>query len=426
MRLFRKRRTNYSYDYYSSYNSRRKRLRVDRAVIAVVAGVLLVLAIVVYLNFNRIQFLMKGYSWSTTSEIIRSFDNDEEKELLSHDKMNNILKWIDSSNKVELYDDYERYYKLSKKLGYDLEHEEVVEFIDDVFVGQLNRLSQYGYTNKIVWDLLEDGASKSDLLFLIENQLKNEDTEPFRKVDGYKITKMLDYMAKYNEIKDYNYAVNIVNYPFIISSNGKPSKNYIIANPDNILTLVKKGFYLSEDYEPKDLVEPESEYVAPDCGNRQLRKDAYEAMVKMIKAAEKEDLHLLLNSGYRSYDEQTRIYQETEQKYGGAYAAEYVATPGASEHQTGLGLDMTSQSVVDKQRLVFSDTAEYKWVIANCQKYGFVIRFEQGTDGITGISHEPWHLRYVGEDVARDMIEHNWTFEEYCLYRNVIPEFTKD
>lgn len=425
MRLFRKRRSNYSYDYYSSYNSR-KRLRIDRAVVAIVAGVVLVIGIIVYLNFNRIQFLIKGYSWSTTSEIVSSFDNDEEKELLSHDKMDHILKWIDMSNKVTLYDDYERYYDVSKKLGDEMAYEDIVEFIDDVFAGQLKNLSMYGYSNDHVWSLLEDGASKSDLSFLLENKLTQETIAPYCQVKGYKLTNMLSYIEKYNEVKDYNYAVNIVNYPFIISSNGNPTHNYTIANPDEILTLVKKGFYLSEDYEPEDLVEPEAKYVAPDCSNNKLRKDAYEAMVKMIKAAEKEDLHLLLNSGYRSYDEQTRIYQETEQKYGGAYAAEYVASPGASEHQTGLGLDMTSQSVVDKQRLVFSDTAEYKWVIANCQKYGFVIRFEEGTDGITGISHEPWHLRYVGEDVARDMIQNNWTFEEYCLYRSVIPEFTKD
>ena len=87
---------------------------------------------------------------------------------------------------------------------------------------------------------------------------------------------------------------------------------------------------------------------------------------------------------------------------------------------------MTAQSVVDKKRLVFSDTAEYQWVIAICQKYGFVIRFDEGKKDITGIAHEPWHLRYVGEDVARDMIEHDWSFEEYCLYRNVIPKFKKD
>ncbi len=425
MRLFKK-KTDYSY--YSSYDSHysRKRVRVDRAVIAGIAGVLLVVGIVVYLNFNRIQFLWKGYSWSTTSEILRQFDNEEEKEILEHDKMDHILKWIDRSNKVELYDDYEKYYTVSKKLKNDFQYDEVVEFIDDVFTGHLKMLSNYGYTNDIIWDLLNNGANKSDLTYLLENKLDNETTAPYREVEGYKIKSMLDYIAKYNEVKNYNYAVNIVNYPFIISSNGDSSAHYEIANPDDLLSLVKKGFYLSADYEPGDLVEPEEKYVAPDCGNRMLRKDAYEAMVKMIKDAEKEDLHLLLNSGYRSYAEQTKIYNETEQKYGGAYAAEYVAKPGASEHQTGLGLDMTSQSVVDGQRLVFSDTAEYKWVLANCQKYGFVIRFEEGKDNITGISHEPWHLRYVGEDVARDMTEHSWTFEEYCLYNNVIPELKKD
>jgi D-alanyl-D-alanine carboxypeptidase len=146
----------------------------------------------------------------------------------------------------------------------------------------------------------------------------------------------------------------------------------------------------------------------------------------MIKDAKKEGMYLLLNSGYRSYEEQEKIYQETEQKYGGAYAAEYVATPGASEHQTGLGIDMTSQSVVDKQRLVFGDTTEYKWVVENCAKYGFIVRFTEGTDGITGISHEPWHLRYVGKKVAKEIKDQNWTLEEYCLYKNVIPKFKKD
>ena len=158
----------------------------------------------------------------------------------------------------------------------------------------------------------------------------------------------------------------------------------------------------------------------------QLRKVAAEALVKMIKDAKKEGMYLLLNSGYRSYEEQEKIYQETEQKYGGAYAAEYVATPGASEHQTGLGIDMTSQSVVDKQRLVFGDTTEYKWIVENCAKYGFIVRFTEGTDGITGISHEPWHLRYVGKKVAKEIKDQNWTLEEYCLYKNVIPKFKKD
>ena len=356
MGLFRKKKMDYGY--YSSYSSKRRRLRVDRAALAVIAGILLVVGIVVYFNFNRIQFLVKGYSWSTTSELVRSFDNDEEKELLSHDKMTHILKWIDNSNKVTLYDEYERFYALHKELAYD----DLVEVADYIFENQVPTLHQLGYKDSTIWKMLEDGAGKSDLQYLVDNKLSNSQTAPFRKVKGYNLKKINDYIEKYKEVKDYNYAVNIVNYPFIVSSNGDTKEKYNITNPDDVLTLVKKGFYLN-DYEPKDLVNVDSEYVA---------------------------------------------------------------TPGASEHQTGLGIDMTSQSVVDKQRLVFGDTVEYKWVVKNCAKYGFIVRFTEGTDGITGISHEPWHLRYVGKDVAKEIMNNNWTLEEYCLYKNVIPKYKKD
>ncbi|MFR6572246.1 MAG: D-alanyl-D-alanine carboxypeptidase family protein [Faecalibacillus intestinalis] len=418
MGLFKK-KTDYSY--YSSYSSSRRRLKVGRTVIAVIAAVVVILGIIIYFNFNRIQFLMKGYSWSTTSELVRSFDNDEEKELLSHDEMKHILKWVDNSNKVALYDEYEQFYSLHK----DMNYEDIVDVVNYIFENQVPSLKSMGYSEKTIWSMLKDGAGKSDLQFLIDNKLTNSQTAPFRKVKGYDLKKINDYIAQYNTVKDYNYAVNIVNYPFIVSSNGQTKAKYNIANPDDYLTLVKKGFYLN-DYEPKDLVELDSEYVAPTCDHPQLRKVAAEALVKMIKDAKKEGMYLLLNSGYRSYEEQEKIYQETEQKYGGAYAVEYVATPGASEHQTGLGIDMTSQSVVDKQRLVFGDTTEYKWVVENCAKYGFIVRFTEGTDGITGISHEPWHLRYVGKKVAKEIKDQNWTLEEYCLYKNVIPKFKKD
>ena len=120
------------------------------------------------------------------------------------------------------------------------------------------------------------------------------------------------------------------------------------------------------------------------------------------------------------------LYTDSIIENGEEYTKKFVALPNASEHQTGLGIDMTSQSVVDKQRLVFGDTTEYKWVVENCAKYGFIVRFTEGTDGITGISHEPWHLRYVGKKVAKEIKDQNWTLEEYCLYKNVIPKFKKD
>ena len=165
MGLFRKKKMDYGY--YSSYSSKRRRLRVDRAALAVIAGILLVVGIVVYFNFNRIQFLVKGYSWSTTSELVRSFDNDEENELLSHDKMTHILKWIDNSNKVTLYDEYERFYALHKELAYD----DLVEVADYIFENQVPTLHQLGYKDSTIWKMLEDGAGKSDLQYLVDNKL---------------------------------------------------------------------------------------------------------------------------------------------------------------------------------------------------------------------------------------------------------------
>ena len=153
-----------------------------------------------------------------------------------------------------------------------------------------------------------------------------------------------------------------------------------------------------------------------------MTPETSKALTKMYEAAKKEGLELVVNSAYRSYETQVAIYNDFETRYGGQYASEYVAAPGASEHQTGLGLDLTSQSVVDGERITFGDTEEYRWVVENCYKYGFIIRFEDGTDGITGIAHEPWHLRYVGEDVAKEIVKNKWTFEEYCLYNNVMPE----
>lgn len=279
MGLFKK-KTDYSY--YSSYSSSRRRLKVGRTVIAVIAAVVVILGIIIYFNFNRIQFLMKGYSWSTTSELVSSFDNGEEKELLSHDEMKHILKWIDNSNKVALYDEYEQFYSLHK----DMNYEDIVDIVNYIFENQVPSLKSMGYSEKTIWSMLKDGAGKSDLQFLIDNKLTNSQTAPFRKVKGYDLKKINDYMTQYNTVKDYNYAVNIVNYPFIVSSNGQTKAKYNIANPDDYLTLVKKGFYLN-DYEPKDLVELDSEYVAPTCDHPQLRKVAAEALVKMNKMLKK-------------------------------------------------------------------------------------------------------------------------------------------
>jgi D-alanyl-D-alanine carboxypeptidase len=415
MRVFKRKP---SYSYYSSYNNKRGRLRKGRVIIVSCIGVVLVIGLLVMINFTRIKLLLKGYSFGEASEILTLTD-EQETEILSHDKMGNILDWIELSKEVSFYDEYQKYYGYYPKL----KKEEIITYIDEVFTSQVPKLETLGYSNSVIWDMLKN-ASNEDLQYLIDNEYTASDIENYRKVPGYRMQSTHLYMEMYKTINDYNYSVNLVNYPFILSSN-EVEDAYTISDPDNILNLVKKGFYLPKDYQPKDLVVPNIP-ISPECEDAKVREPAAKALEEMATDALQEDYHLVLNSAYRSYDRQQEIYTDFENRYGGQYAAEYVAVPGASEHQTGLGIDLTSQSVLDGERLVFGDTNEYKWVLKNAYKYGFIVRFTTETAATTGIAHEPWHLRYVGKDVAKEIHDNEWTLEEYCLYKNVIPKITKN
>lgn len=414
MRKFRK-KTDYSY--YSSYNSKRGRVRFNRVVLASIGGVILVVAIVAMLNVTRIKLMWKGYSWSETSEIL-SLTSSQEDEIVSYKKLDHISDWINLDKKVQYYDDYEKYLTIKPKE----KKKEIVKYISDIFDNQVPKLQSMGYSEEDLWQMLET-ASKEDLQYIIDKNYRADETREYRLVKGYSLQNMEKYMEAYKQYKDYKYSVAITNYPFILSTN-PVNAEYTITNPDDILTLVKKGFYLDTEYEPKDLVTPKT-LPAQAAEDIKMRKDTANALDEMAEAAKKENYVLLVNSAYRSYQRQSDVYKEFETKFGGLYAAEYVASPGASEHQTGLGVDLTSQSVEDGKHLVFGDTPEYKWVVKNAYKYGFIMRFEPETAAITGIAHEPWHLRYVGKEVAKEIYDKQITLEEYCLYNNKIPALKK-
>lgn len=411
-----RRRRRASYSYYSPY-SKRRRLRVDRLLI-IIGSVVAVLGIVIGLNFNRIKLLTKGYSFKETSIILKQ-SKVNKKELLSKDKVDNLKTWIGLTLDAKMYDEYDRYYKIKPEMT----PEDVITTVDKFYTNSYDKMIALNYTDEGIWKLLET-ASLADIDYLIENKYSADILADYSDKKYFQYQKLGEYIEAYNTYHDYDYAVNVVNFPFIISTNPAKEK-YLITNPENILTLVKKGFYFSNNYEPSDLVETSKMPIADDCQNRMIRKEVADALDQMYSDAKLEGLDLVFNSGYRSFEMQTKTYKENESKYGGQYAAEYVAAPGASEHQSGLGVDLTSQSVVDKTRITFGDTEEYQWVIKNCANYGFIVRFETGTADITGIAHEPWHLRYVGTEVAKEIKEKGITFEEYCLQTSTLPELEK-
>ena len=400
-----------SYSTYSSY-SRRKRVRWDR-ILPVAGGVLLVVIALVFFNLNRIKLMFKGYSFSTTNQILK-LEKEDVKTILSYDELEHITDWIEKGTQTQFYDEYEAYITIHT----DLEVENVVDTVDDFFTNYIPKFDALGYTNEQIWHILET-ANAADLQYLIDKKYNYAQIKPYMEVNGFKFTDMEGYMTVYAQKQDYNYAVLMTSYPFIDANNTATTK-YTIQNPDDILNLVKVGFELPSSYEPTDLVTPNMP-IAPDCENYTLRKEAAEALEKMYKAAKDEGYYLVLNSGYRSYAKQVATYQDFENRYGGIYAKEHVATPGTSEHQTGLGVDLTSQSVINGERLVFGDTAEYQWVLKNAHKYGYILRFPEGKAGFTGIVHEPWHFRYVGVEAATAIYNNDWTLEDYCLYNGVIP-----
>ena len=142
---------------------------------------------------------------------------------------------------------------------------------------------------------------------------------------------------------------------------------------------------------------------------------------KMLADAKAAGLNVHISSAYRSYGDQTGVFNNTMQDWinqGDSYLDAYnetkksVAVPGYSEHALGLAMDITSedyQGLDEKQ----ADTPESKWLTKNCYKYGFILRYPSEKTETTGITYEPWHYRYVGKDAAKEITEKGVTLEEY-------------
>lgn len=177
---------------------------------------------------------------------------------------------------------------------------------------------------------------------------------------------------------------------------------------DNNLMLVNKYYYLTEDYTPDDLVTLTAKY---NTGvNSQMRKEAADAFMEMSDAATLDNIIIKNASAYRSYQYQVNLYDKYVQRDGKDAADTYSARPGFSEHQTGLATDINQ---IDNS---FENTDAFRWLQDNAYKYGFILRFPKDKENITGYQYEPWHYRYVGKKIAKQIKEENITFEEYYAY----------
>ena len=121
-------------------------------------------------------------------------------------------------------------------------------------------------------------------------------------------------------------------------------------------------------------------------------------------------------SGYRTFNESQKIYNSYAKSMGEGYAEKYVAKPGTSEHNAGIAFDFIISSNKSSLKTNY-DSDEYFYLENIAYLYGFIIRYPKDKEQITGYSYEPWHLRYVGENLAKYLKKNNLTLEEYYEIR---------
>ena len=145
-----------------------------------------------------------------------------------------------------------------------------------------------------------------------------------------------------------------------------------------------------------------------------LEREAAEKYVEMRQHFLSIGIAVDVLSGYRFQGTQERIWNESVAAHGEAHTGRYVAKPGYSEHQTGLALDLTLYD--ERGNVVGDDDAKaYEKLFPHLHKFGFILRYPAGKEDVTGYPFEPWHIRYVGVEAAREIYENGLTLEEYVV-----------
>lgn len=197
---------------------------------------------------------------------------------------------------------------------------------------------------------------------------------------------------------------------------GKTSKGYDIVKINgltyiNNLLIANKTYLLTSEYYPKDTHEEvtSKNLTGLNTCKECIINQAFDAWQDMVEAAKLDGISLRIVSGFRSYNCQEILYGNYVNQLGQTAADLTSARAGSSEHQTGLAFDINSSSSS------FNTTKEAKWLTSNAYKFGYILRYPDKKEDITGYEFEAWHYRYVGETLAKELYnDGNWiTLEEY-------------
>lgn len=269
------------------------------------------------------------------------------------------------------------------------------------------KLSEVGYTEnetKIIISSLENTQIDEVLKMKYNNNITKLLKEKYFIYNN--LNRYLDYYSNHEKI-DATKVVAIVN-------TGADSDWY-----DNVKStdtskgtsmLINKFYALSEGYEPEDLVEVPGYYAYSDVS---VSKVIYDNLTEMLDAARSAGYTLVVSQGFRSYKEQLDTYKDIENSSSTEYAEIIAARAGHSEYQSGLGILIAPYAKDPSEN---KTSPEHTWLINNAHKYGFILRYPEGTEDITGFNSDAWRLRFVGVDISSKIKNENITFDEYYAY----------
>lgn len=225
---------------------------------------------------------------------------------------------------------------------------------------------------------------------LVKFSMTNKMTNLYEK--GEKVSTVLEqvpnnsYVKYYSDQGDFSYVVYNGKKGYILKSDLSDIQNKNQFKVIKGVLIVNSDYTLPSDYDPG------------------IDEDARKSFTLMVNDANKDSIILRSVSDYRSFEQQSKLEDVEDVKFVKA---------GTSEHQTGLAYDLIGEDYALKYKLDFSKSKEYKWLMDNAYKYGFVLRYPEGKKDITGVSFAPWHFRYVGIDLAKILHDQNLTLEEY-------------
>lgn len=351
-------------------------------------GIICCILLGIFLFYQKqISDLMKiGYSRIASERILFSKNKDYIMSIGEN-------KTVNLAFESEDYD--EKYLDNYAKIKY-VDHKDLIAHI--------NKLLEIGYSNSDINLIVSHGSNEAVAEFLKHDRvhyLEEYYTYDFAKIENY------DRYVNYSDETGTDELDTIININLNLDK--EAYVDVVNVNKFSYDMLVNKYRSLSEDFVPEDLVSIDGSYASGD--DFQCNRVAYNALVEMIKDAEKDGYYLIVNSAYRSYQDQTDTCDLYRDYYGQSYVDKYVAKPGFSEHQTGLAFDIGS-----KNSNVFANSGEYGWMLDNAYKYGFIYRYDERYEDLTLFRVEPWHYRYVGKEIAKYIHEHNnMSLEEYFV-----------